>query len=468
VAHRYSAARAAAALLAVTALALGAAAQARASTATQCLPAAPTSALDPGAFTALWSAAGPGWTGGDGARSLPLPDGRVLWTFGDTFLGAVAPDGTRPLDAPIVRNSVVVQEGPCLTTHFGGTPEAPEDFLPPPDPAHWQWPGDPIVHDDTVQFVAGEFREGVWFEHVRDWVVTLALPSLEVVAQIPLDERADVIWGESMLPDGEWTYVYGIGTTSPKGLYVARARPDDLNIPSQWRFFTGSGWSAKAAAAQPALTGVASADVMAVDGGYLVLSQHEALFATLEVYAHLAPTPAGPWGPELRVATIPEPGAGLFTYGANAHHQFDVGRKVLIGYSVNSFDELGAYQHASVYRPRFLSSTLPRVGRVLTIGARRLRVGASGTVTLPVTCKLAWASCAGTIELLPRASGRRLAAAPIALEPGATATVTLRLSRSARGALRPGRWVPGRVRARLLGPGATPFGVEAAVELLRG
>ena len=30
------------------------------------------------------------WTGGDATYSVPLPDGRVLWMFGDSFIGTVA------------------------------------------------------------------------------------------------------------------------------------------------------------------------------------------------------------------------------------------------------------------------------------------------------------------------------------------------------------------------------------------
>ncbi len=52
--------------------------------------ATPDEALD-----RFWAPRGPGWTGGDGGWSVPLPDGRVLWLFGDSFLGRVAL-ATRP------------------------------------------------------------------------------------------------------------------------------------------------------------------------------------------------------------------------------------------------------------------------------------------------------------------------------------------------------------------------------------
>jgi hypothetical protein len=52
-----------------------------------------------------------GWNGGDGAYSLPLPDGRILWSFGETFYGTV--DSGRKRDGNknvMVRNSFLIQE----------------------------------------------------------------------------------------------------------------------------------------------------------------------------------------------------------------------------------------------------------------------------------------------------------------------------------------------------------------------
>src|ERR1700751_5623604 len=40
---------------------------------------------------------GNGWTGGDGAMSYHLPDGRVMWLWGDSFLDTVYLDRHRPV-----------------------------------------------------------------------------------------------------------------------------------------------------------------------------------------------------------------------------------------------------------------------------------------------------------------------------------------------------------------------------------
>ena len=50
-----------------------------------------------------------GWTGGDGAYSIALNDGRILWMFGDTLVGRV--QNGRRLDSRLINNSAAIQTG---------------------------------------------------------------------------------------------------------------------------------------------------------------------------------------------------------------------------------------------------------------------------------------------------------------------------------------------------------------------
>ncbi|MBK8566787.1 MAG: DUF5005 domain-containing protein [Saprospiraceae bacterium] len=61
-----------------------------------------------------------GWTGGDATYSIPLPDGRNLWLFGDSFIGTVNANRSRP-GGGLLRNAFVVQDGDELTTLTGGS-----------------------------------------------------------------------------------------------------------------------------------------------------------------------------------------------------------------------------------------------------------------------------------------------------------------------------------------------------------
>ena len=65
-----------------------------------------------------------GWTGGDVAGTVDLGHGRVLWLFGDTWIGKVA-EGAHIPGSDMVNNSVGLYGG-----QFGrsGDPPAPSEM----------------------------------------------------------------------------------------------------------------------------------------------------------------------------------------------------------------------------------------------------------------------------------------------------------------------------------------------------
>src|SRR5688500_6001921 len=55
---------------------------------------------------------GPGWTGADATYSVKLPNGNVAWLFSDTFVGRVAPNGSRAQSGSsrfLTGNTMIVQ-----------------------------------------------------------------------------------------------------------------------------------------------------------------------------------------------------------------------------------------------------------------------------------------------------------------------------------------------------------------------
>ena len=85
-----------------------------------------------------------GWTGGDGVFSVGLDPNRVLWLFGDTFIGEVK-EG-RHIDAVLVNNSIAIQKGKDPLTsginfYYGeAVKDKPEAFFRPSDGVGWFWP----------------------------------------------------------------------------------------------------------------------------------------------------------------------------------------------------------------------------------------------------------------------------------------------------------------------------------------
>jgi hypothetical protein len=55
------------------------------------------------------------WSGGDQAASIDLPDGRTAWLFADTVQGQQSAGGGYAPGARMVHNSMLLQDGGCLT-----------------------------------------------------------------------------------------------------------------------------------------------------------------------------------------------------------------------------------------------------------------------------------------------------------------------------------------------------------------
>ena len=102
---------------------------------------------------------GVGWTGADSTYSAKLPGGREMWIFSDTFLGPVNPDGGRPMTAPFINNSVIVQRGTRLTTVTGTPDGEPAGIFRPETAGNWYWMGPNLVTGKIWQQIVNEYEK---------------------------------------------------------------------------------------------------------------------------------------------------------------------------------------------------------------------------------------------------------------------------------------------------------------------
>ena len=266
----------------------------------------PTSAAG---WERLFDAQSGSWSGGDGAASVRLDDGRRLWFFGDTFVGDVSPNGRRSDSTRIVRNSAVITDASCVepvsTRH---------DFLPG-RAATWLWPTVATVTGTAgdgaavvrvfAQRLAADAASGFGFRRVGVTVATLRVPAHGTPAVVAMRDlpASDVLWGAAVLREGATTWVYGTrdpGRTLVLGreLLLARAPTATLTDARTWRYRTADGWSSRpadAAAIRSADDGVSTVTSVArVAGRYVAVTKaHEFLDDT--VVALVAPHPWGPW-----------------------------------------------------------------------------------------------------------------------------------------------------------------------------
>jgi len=318
------------------------------------------------AFNQLFTRFGNGWTGGDGTLSIGLPDGRTLWLFGDTFLGSVRPDGSRPLDSPLIRNCLVVQDGERLVTRHGGTTQDPVAFLVAEDPDTWYWPGDGTVWGNRVWIFFHRFRQvtpGMWgWAWDGTVMATLRLPDLVIERVTPVVDDHGVAYGAALLEMDSWVYIFGTEQRGAiKYLHVARASHNDLE--GSWDYWTGQGWSTDTGASRAILKGVSSQFGVVCLGqriGLVTMDERQPFSDRMVVY--LAETPTGSWQGPIEIYRAPEADTAVVAYNPFVHPQFGSRNGHLISYNINHVhDPDRLYDNAGLYRPRFIRVDLNRL-----------------------------------------------------------------------------------------------------------
>lgn len=342
-------------------------AQAAGATTTGSAPAVPDVAFDQ--LFERYGDSGQGWAGADSTYSVPLPDGRVVWIFSDTFLGTVNPDHSRPANAPFINNSYIVQQAARLSTLYGGTPSNPASLVSPSaNDGSWYWMGDATVEGNSLRQFLLHFQRtgsGIFdFAQIGTDVATFALPDLTLTAIsptaagfTPTPTGSHVTYGSAIMEDGAYTYLYGVEDLGfYKYCHLARAQAG--NVLGPWQFYTGTGWSDDPLSSARLLVGIANEySVTRTRNGYVLITQDYGIGKNVMMYQAVAPE--GPWqsGSGQVVYTTPESGqlgGNLYTYNSHAHPEFSNLGQMLISYDVNSFNVADVYANVDNYRPRFI------------------------------------------------------------------------------------------------------------------
>jgi hypothetical protein len=240
--------------------------------------------------------------------------------FGDTFVGGLQPDGQ---PGPMLRNSLMVQEGRCFTLVTGQGGGDWHEPLPAAAPGEWLWATGGVVYRSAatpvVRVTAMRMADATgplgWDWAIRGVdVVTLRLPDLGVVSteHAPVTQDDQVKWGGGALEAGGSVYVYGWRQDHQ---IVARSTPAGL-ARQPWQFWTGSGWSAdREAAVQPVIEDAPAAEFWVIPhaGGYLASSKSVEMNSD-DVSTWWGSSPAGPFRKVGRAAHTAGEGSPWITY----------------------------------------------------------------------------------------------------------------------------------------------------------
>ena len=308
-------------------------------------------------------------TGGDGMYSILLPDGRSIFMMGDSYIGTVT-NGQRSGSDHMYRNTYIVYSKGKVSAIYGANGNKNSSAAVPPeypDEKKWYWPGHGFVDGNKLYIFQTLMYQGsgdMWgFRYETTHILEYNLPGLELVktTPIPFNGSENIHYGMAALKDGEYVYMYAqVDVTNDMNpiseVLVARSMMN--NLYTGWEYYTGSGWSTNASAAEK-LKGLTSVpvssqfNVFRLRDKYVLLTQKKT-FNSGEIYTFTADTPYGPWGnKQLIFKTYEQDIPHLFTYNAMAHPQFEKDGMLLISYNVNTEVFAEQFSDVSTYRPRF-------------------------------------------------------------------------------------------------------------------
>ena len=333
-----------------------------------------------------------GWIAADATYSIYLPDGRTLWLFGDTFIGEVEEDNSIAPGVVMIRNSAVIQDGDSLRTLYGGTPAAPDDFIPTINPdSTWYWPEHGVVFNDTLRIFVARYRydpegpAGFQFKFDGNDIANFTYPDLVFINVIPIPYNPinKVIYGDRILADSVFFYIYGRKEESNKISYphLARAKADDLLGP--WEFSAGSSW-----ATDPAWSfRINSFQVSQQYGvfkhmGKFVLFTQDIWLST-QIWSFTSTSPAGPWGNKTLVYDTPKLADDAFTYNAYPHPQFDENDRLLFSYN-NNGNFWDIFSNVELYRPVFVRIPYAQLDPAFDTGTG-IKINLPGTENIEIS-----------------------------------------------------------------------------------
>ena len=185
--------------------------------------------------------------------------------------------------------------------------------------------------------------------------------------QVPFTHIADkgaLIFGGSVLPEGNFVYVFGGDSRpetkqagAPHGLVVARVPADQFSDFGQWRFLVKGDWEGDYEHVSPLFPGVGSEFSVSWLPGLkrYVAVYSQGLGGTILI--RLAPAISGPWSKPIEVYRCPEMNwpTKAFCYAARAHPEFaQAPDELLITYAANAWSFWDLFKEPRLYWPRFV------------------------------------------------------------------------------------------------------------------
>jgi hypothetical protein len=346
-----------------------------------------------------------GWTGADGINTADLLDGRILWMFGDTWIGDIR-QGRHAENSELVSNTLAVHEKPDAGNGTPPDPKAVRFYWEQsgrknqawirPDLAGgsgWYWPsGNGLMVKDAFgkyrllffmnQLAQSPGSSEMWaFYRSKNVLVIVGNPDQEVLdwrvqkVSVPLSLSAGgkIGWGVTLLsvPDtgqtqGSHLYIYGIDESDiqNKKLILARSAAGRVEDADNWQAYHGNGvWGAIAPECYPIAEHLASelsVEPVVIGGNLWYVMVHSEDGFGSHILVRMAKRPEGPWSKPFPVYQVEgiRNDKSLVTYAAKSHACISRSGELLVSYVINAIDFDKVSENADLYRPRFIRISL--------------------------------------------------------------------------------------------------------------
>lgn len=314
------------------------------------------------------------WRGADGAATVPLNSGKVLWLFSDTFIDQ---DGTgrRSNARKMIRNSIAVQDSADLSSglvyYYRGEKHNPSAFFEFHG-ENWFWTGHGIpVQDKLVIFLMEitSTKTGLGFEAVG-WHTAIIENPCDTPDQWRINyhrgpDTFGVIVGISgLLQDDEFVYAFGVKEPATHETYLLRFKKVDLagGKLDKLEWWVNNGWKAGVYEEPVADTLFTSQTEFSVHfeealGKYVQIQTFG--FGKASIGYRLADQLYGPWSDPVIIWTPQLKHEKEFVYSANAHPELRSGG-LIVTYNINNFDFGRLLKDEEIYYPEIIEITFNR------------------------------------------------------------------------------------------------------------
>jgi hypothetical protein len=315
------------------------------------------------------------WLGADGAASVDLGNGRVLWLFSDGFISADSSASRK--NSKMIRNSVAIQHGYDLNSasiqyHWDRSGNDPHSFFPEHG-ENWYWTGHgAMIGEKLILFLTKMkgVKTGLGFEAVG-WVAVLVANPQEEPFRWKMkylkgaDTFGTIVGSAAVLKDENYLYAFSVLEPGTHEAYLLRWKIADVcngNLAKPEWWFKGQWAERKTKEPAPEALFIGGTEYSvhwdAALKKYLQIQSHG--FGAGSIGIRMADHLQGPWTdlhlfftPDYRGFTKP------FMYAAKAHPELN-GGGLAITYNVNSFDFGELLENQDIYFPKFLEISIKR------------------------------------------------------------------------------------------------------------